>query len=63
MADKELYADCDIEVKRQIWMANNKLFGEEVTPILTAYAEEKGRFTWKLLQHCLFGRGLAGQTR
>ncbi|CAG0880377.1 unnamed protein product, partial [Cyprideis torosa] len=41
MADTELYRDCDIEVKRQIWMANNTLFGEEVTPILNAYAQEK----------------------
>merc|ERR1719512_493964 len=39
--DKELYADCDIEVKRHLWRDNQSLFGDEVSPLLSQYIKEK----------------------
>ncbi|CAG0883204.1 unnamed protein product [Darwinula stevensoni] len=39
--DKELYNDCEIEVKRQIWQDNQSLFGDEVSPLLSQYIREK----------------------
>ncbi|CAB4061650.1 COBRA1 [Lepeophtheirus salmonis] len=32
--DKELYADCDIVIKRHLWRDNQSLFGDEVSPFL-----------------------------
>ncbi len=39
--DKELYADCDVEVKRHLWRDNQSLFGDEVSPHLSQYIKEK----------------------
>ncbi|XP_034476640.1 negative elongation factor B [Drosophila innubila] len=39
--DRELYADTDTEVKRQIWRDNQSLFGDEVSPLLSQYIREK----------------------
>ncbi|TDG48440.1 hypothetical protein AWZ03_005185 [Drosophila navojoa] len=41
MRDRELYADTDTEVKRQIWRDNQSLFGDEVSPLLSQYIREK----------------------
>uniref|UniRef100_A0A8C5Q3H3 Negative elongation factor complex member B n=1 Tax=Leptobrachium leishanense TaxID=445787 RepID=A0A8C5Q3H3_9ANUR len=41
MADKELYKACAVEVKRQIWQDNQALFGDEVSPLLKQYIQEK----------------------
>lgn len=39
--DKELYADCDIVIKRHLWRDNQSLFGDEVSPFLSQYIKEK----------------------
>ena len=39
--DKELYADCDIAIKRHLWRDNQSLFGDEVSPFLSQYIKEK----------------------
>ncbi|XP_013392917.1 negative elongation factor B [Lingula anatina] len=39
--DRELYEDASVEVKRQIWQDDQALFGDEVSPLLTQYIEEK----------------------
>jgi negative elongation factor B len=39
--DKELYEQCDTEVKRQIWKDNQAMFGDHVTPLFTQYIKEK----------------------
>merc|ERR1719464_1752372 len=39
--DKELYADCDIEIKRHLWRDNQSLFGDEVSPFLSRYIKDK----------------------
>ena len=39
--DKELYDDCDTEVKRQIWKDNQALFGDQVTPLFQQYIRQK----------------------
>lgn len=39
--DKELYEQCDTEVKRQIWKDNQSLFGDQVTPLFTKYIKRK----------------------
>jgi len=39
--DKELYADCDIVVKRHLWRENQSLFGDEVSPFLSQYIKDK----------------------
>lgn len=39
--DRELYAACDVEVKRQIWRDNQSLFGDEVSPELSQYIRIK----------------------
>ncbi|CAG0915038.1 unnamed protein product [Notodromas monacha] len=41
VSDKELYRDCEIEVKRQMWERNQSLFGDEVSPLLSQYIREK----------------------
>lgn len=41
VVDKTLYNECDVHVKRQIWQDNQALFGDEVSPLLTRYVEEK----------------------
>ena len=37
----DLYTACPLEVKRQIWQANQGLFGEAVSPLLDQYVAEK----------------------
>ncbi|OXA60005.1 negative elongation factor B [Folsomia candida] len=44
--DKDLYEQCDTEVKRQIWKDNQTLYGDQVTPLFTQYTKEK--------EQCLF---------
>lgn len=39
--DKELYAELDTEVKRQIWTDHQALFGDEVSPLFIQYVQEK----------------------
>ncbi len=39
--DRELYADCDIVVKRHLWRDNQSLFGDEVSPHFSQYINEK----------------------
>jgi len=39
--DKELYNDCDIEIKRHLWRDNQSLFGDEVSPLLSQYIKDK----------------------
>ena len=39
--NKELYEECSVEVKRQIWQDNQALFGDEVSPLLAKYIEDK----------------------
>lgn len=39
--DKELYEDCDVEVKQQIWKDNQGLFGEQVSPLFNQYIKQK----------------------
>ena len=39
--EKELYADCDIVIKRHLWRDNQSLFGDEVSPFLSQYIKEK----------------------
>lgn len=39
--DRELYSDTDTEVKRQIWKDNQSLFGDEVSPLLSQYIQDK----------------------
>ncbi|KAG1650692.1 Negative elongation factor B [Nymphon striatum] len=41
LANRELYDACDTEVKRQIWQDNQALFGDEVSPLLSSYIEER----------------------
>jgi len=52
--DKQLYADCDIEIKRHLWRDNQSLFGDEVSPLLSQYIKNK--------EHVLFNHesGQAG---
>lgn len=39
--DKDLYKEASIEVKQQIWMDNQSLFGDEVSPHFTSYIDLK----------------------
>ncbi|KAI1295477.1 Negative elongation factor B [Halotydeus destructor] len=41
VADRALYDKCDVVVKRQIWQEHQGLFGDEVTPLLNQYVQEK----------------------
>ena len=41
IGDKELYKEAAVEVKQQIWQDHQSLFGDEVSPILTKYIEDK----------------------
>ena len=40
-SDKSLYEKCDVVVKRQIWQEHQGMFGDEVTPLLAKYIQEK----------------------
>lgn len=39
--EKSLYEKCDVVVKRQIWQEHQGMFGDEVSPLLTKYIQEK----------------------
>ncbi|UYV82826.1 NELFB [Cordylochernes scorpioides] len=41
VTNKELYQECGIQVKRQIWQDNQHLFGDEVYPLFQQYVKEK----------------------
>lgn len=41
ISDKQIYNACDISVKRQIWLDDSSLFGDEVSPLLQQYIQEK----------------------
>ena len=41
MDDPELYRVAAVEVKQQIWQDNQALFGDEVSPLLTKYIDNK----------------------
>ena len=45
--DPELYKECSVAVKRQIWQDQRALFGDEVSPLLSQYIEckEKSLFS------------------
>ncbi|XP_054712740.1 negative elongation factor B-like [Uloborus diversus] len=49
VGNKQLYDECDVQVKRQIWQDNQSLFGDEVSPLLTQYIKEKED---QLFKHC-----------
>ncbi|XP_075730929.1 negative elongation factor B-like [Rhipicephalus microplus] len=48
VSDKSLYRECDIEVRRQIWLDNKELFAEEVLPLLSEYVSEREEALWGL---------------
>ncbi|CAD5230920.1 unnamed protein product [Bursaphelenchus xylophilus] len=39
--DKLLYSECDVSVKQQIWVVNEKLFHQAIEPIIDEYVDEK----------------------
>lgn len=41
ISDKRIYKACDVSVKRQIWLDYQSLFGDEVSPLLQQYIQEK----------------------
>ncbi|GFR07136.1 negative elongation factor B [Trichonephila clavata] len=47
VANKQLYQECDVQVKRQIWQDNQSLFGDEVSPLLSQYIKEKEDLLFK----------------
>nr|CAD2206587.1 unnamed protein product [Meloidogyne enterolobii] len=49
ICDKELYDQCSVSVRQQIWVKNETLFLESIEPILDSYISEERR------QHLIFG--------
>ena len=45
---KTLYAECPVEVKRQIWTRRHPLFGDAVGPLLNNYIEDKYALLYSL---------------
>ena len=43
MDDPDLYKEAAVEVKQQIWQDNQALFGDEVSPLLTKYIQDKDK--------------------
>lgn len=41
ISDKNIYKACDVSVKRQIWLDFQYMFGDEVTPLLKEYIQDK----------------------
>lgn len=41
ISDKSIYSACDVSVKRQIWLDFQSMFGDEVSPLLQQYIQEK----------------------
>ncbi|ELT91507.1 hypothetical protein CAPTEDRAFT_172048 [Capitella teleta] len=39
--NKELYKESSVEVKQQIWQDNQALFGDEVSPLLSKYIDDR----------------------
>ncbi len=47
MDDVDLYKDADVEVKQQIWQDNQSLFGDEVSPLLSRYIDDRESVLYK----------------
>lgn len=43
ISDKNIYKACDVSVKRQIWLDFQSMFGDEVSPLLQQYIQDKGK--------------------
>lgn len=43
ISDKKIYEACDVSVKRQIWLDFQGMFGDEVSPLLQQYIQDKGK--------------------
>ena len=41
ISDSNIYNACDVSVKRQIWLDFQSMFGDEVSPLLQQYIQEK----------------------
>lgn len=41
ISDKNIYKACDVSVKRQIWLDFQSMFGDEVSPLLQQYIQDK----------------------
>lgn len=41
VSDNNIYNACDVSVKRQIWLEHQSLFGDEVSPLLQQYIQDK----------------------
>ncbi|KAG9508898.1 Negative elongation factor B, partial [Fragariocoptes setiger] len=41
VSDENIYHACDVSVKRQIWLEHQSLFGDEVSPLLQQYIQDK----------------------
>ena len=51
---EELYNDCPIIVKRQIWQLNPGVFGEAVSPLLDQYIAEKESQLFNITEQSFF---------
>lgn len=49
ISDKNIYRACDVSVKRQIWLDFQSMFGDEVSPLLQEYIQDKGRLITDVL--------------
>ncbi|XP_074655187.1 negative elongation factor B-like [Tubulanus polymorphus] len=58
LEDKDLYNECAVEVKRQIWQDNKELFGEEIQPLFQQYIVEKEKLllNHELTQHSFYSQ-------
>lgn len=43
ISDKNIYNACDVNVKRQIWLDFQSMFGDECSPLFQQYIQEKER--------------------
>lgn len=41
ISDRNIYKACDVSVKRQIWLDFQSMFGDEVSPLLQQYIQDK----------------------
>ncbi|XP_022672438.1 negative elongation factor B-like isoform X3 [Varroa jacobsoni] len=48
VADKQLYQEADVGVKRQIWLSHQSLFGDEVLPLFQRYMKEREAALWEM---------------
>lgn len=49
ISDKNIYKACDVSVKRQIWLDFQSMFGDEVSPLLQEYIQDKGKLITDVL--------------